>query len=100
MDHPLIDLISAKIREAEANGEFDDLEGAGKPLDLADAKADYLTRVMRENDAVPEFVTLQRRVAELREELPMLSVAERKEALKEIADLEPRIALAKQAWLR
>ena len=32
MDHPLIDLINARIREAEENGAFDNLPGAGKPL--------------------------------------------------------------------
>ena len=32
MDHPLIDLINAKIAAAERDGAFDNLPGAGKPL--------------------------------------------------------------------
>lgn len=32
MDHPLIDLIDARIRKAQADGAFDNLPGAGKPL--------------------------------------------------------------------
>jgi len=100
MDHPLIDLITAKIREAEAAGEFKDLPGAGKPLEFDEAEGDFLARVMRENDAVPEFVTLQKKVAALREELSQVSVAERRDIMREIADLEPKIALAKQAWTR
>ncbi|MEX0303707.1 MAG: DnaJ family domain-containing protein, partial [Leisingera sp.] len=32
MDHPLIDLINARIEAAEQDGAFDNLTGAGKPL--------------------------------------------------------------------
>ena len=100
MDHPLIDLISAKIREAEARGEFDNLAGAGKPLDLSDADADFLARALKDSDAVPEFVLLRRQLEELRAELPNLPVSERKDVLRKIAELEPKIELAKQAWTR
>ena len=100
MDHPLIDLISAKIREAEARGEFDNLAGAGKPLDLSDADADFLARALKDSDAVPEFVLLRRQLEELRAELPNLPVSERKDVLRKIAELEPKIELAKQTWTR
>lgn len=100
LDHPLIDLISAKIREAEARGEFDNLAGAGKPLDLSDADADFLARALKDSDAVPEFVLLRRQLEELRAELPNLPVSERKDVLRKIAELEPKIELAKQAWTR
>ena len=100
MDHPLIDLISAQIRDAEARGEFDNLAGAGKPLDLSDADADFLARALKENDAVPEFVLLHKQLEELRAELPNLPVSERKEVLRKIAELEPKMELAKQAWTR
>lgn len=100
MDHPLSDLITAKIKEAEANGAFDNLSGAGKPLDLADKDADFLSRAMRQNGAVPEFVQLHKKIEELRSSLPDLAVSERKEVLLEIAKLEPQLELAKQAWSR
>lgn len=100
MDHPLSDLITAKIKEAEANGAFDNLAGAGKPLDLSDKDADFLARSMQQNGAVPEFVVLHKKIESLRARLPDLTVSERKKVLAEIAQLEPRLALAKQAWSR
>ena len=64
MDHPLIDLITAKIMAAEKNGEFDNLPGAGKPLPKCDDPENaLLNRVMKENGATPEFVSLSRELA-------------------------------------
>lgn len=100
MDHPLIDLINAKVKAAEEEGAFDGLEGAGKPLDLSDTNADYLSRALQENGVVPEFVQLQKELADLRSQLPELPVSERRAVLEKIAELEPRIALAKEAWSR
>ena len=100
MDHPLIDLIDAKVREAEAEGAFDNLPGAGKPLPEDEAGLDYLARTMQRNGVLPEFVLLQKELVALRESLPDLPVSERRRVLKKIADLEPRIALAKEAWIR
>ena len=59
MDHPLYDLITAKILAAEAEGAFDNLPGAGKPLPrVEDPENELINRLMRENGAVPEFVSL------------------------------------------
>jgi len=100
MDHPLIDLISAKIRTAEREGAFDDLPGAGKPLP-ATAETDHLTRVMRENGVVPEFVSLSNEIAELRATLrDTADRSVRKEVMAKIADLEPRLAIARDAWTK
>jgi len=100
MDHPLIDLISAKIRTAESEGAFDDLPGAGKPLPVT-ADSDHLTRVMRENGVVPEFVSLSNEIAELRATLrDTTDRSVRKELMAKIADLEPRLAIARDAWTK
>ncbi|MCB1347964.1 MAG: DUF1992 domain-containing protein, partial [Maritimibacter sp.] len=67
MDHPLIDLINARIREAEENGAFDNLPGAGKPLPPEpDPENALLNRLAKENGAEPEFVTLSRELRKLR----------------------------------
>ena len=102
MDHPLIDLITSKIKEAEADGAFDNLPGAGKPLpEVGDPKSAYLNRVMRENGVVPEFVALSKEMAALREALrDTADRDERKRLMSQIAALEPRLATARESWGR
>ncbi len=102
MDHPLIVLISAKIREAEARGEFDNLPGAGKPLPRVDNPKDaVIDRIIKEAGGVPEFVSLSKEMARLRAELIEEGDRDRRQALmQKIADLEPRLALAKDAYRR
>ena len=100
MDHPLLDLISARIAEAEARGEFDNLPGAGKPLPReADPENALINRLIRENGAVPEFVSLSRELQRLREELRDTDDRTRRtEIMKEMSMMEVKIALARQAY--
>ncbi len=102
MKHPLEDLISAKIKEAEEAGMFDGLSGAGKPLAKVDDPANaYFNQIMRDNGAVPEFVRLSKELEAKRAELRGCSDrTERKMLLGQIAELEPRVALAKEAWCK
>ncbi len=102
MDHPLIDLINARIRAAEAEGAFDDLPGAGKPLPHeGDSENALINRLIRENGAVPEFVSLSRELAKLREELREEGDrTERHRLMKEMSMMEARIELARNAWKR
>lgn len=102
MDHPLIDLINAKIAEAEKDGAFDDLPGAGQPLPPCDDPENaLLKRVVAENGGEPEFVTLVRKLKELRAELAEESDRTRRhEMLKEMSMMEVRIDLARKAWAR
>lgn len=102
MDHPLIDLITQRIREAEAAGEFDDLPGAGKPLPQEDDPENALiNRLIRENGAVPEFVSLGRELKKLREELAATGDRTRRtEILKEMSMMDARIEIARKAWRR
>ncbi|WP_194094299.1 DnaJ family domain-containing protein [Marivivens aquimaris] len=97
MDHPLIDLISAKIAAAEAAGEFDNLPGAGKPLpECDDPENALLNRVIKENGAIPEYVSLSRELAKLREELAETSDRiERVRIMKEMSMMEAKIGLAR-----
>ncbi|WP_127115043.1 DUF1992 domain-containing protein [Shimia sediminis] len=100
MDHPLIDLITQKIREAEEEGAFDNLEGAGKPLPKVDDPENALiNRLIRENGAVPEFVSLSRELARLREELRETGDrTRRQDILKEMSMMEARIDLARKTY--
>lgn len=99
MDHPLIDLINQKIAQAEANGDFDDLQGAGKPLPPEnDPENALFNRVIRENGGVPEFVTLSRELEKLRAELRDVSDRTRRtEIMKEMSLMDAKIDLARKA---
>lgn len=99
MAHPLEDLIDARIRAAQAEGAFEDLPGAGKPLPPEDDPENaLLNRVMRENGAVPEFVSLSRALADLRAQLAETGDhTARADILKEMSMMEARIALARKA---
>lgn len=98
MDHPLIDLISAKIRAAEAEGAFDNLPGAGKPLPPRDPSVDgVLNRILQENGAEPAFVSLSKELARLRAELlETADRTERKRLMTDISLLEAKRDLARK----
>jgi hypothetical protein len=99
MDHPLIDLINAKIKEAEAAGEFDDLPGAGRPLPhVEDPENALLNRLIKESGAVPEFVSLGRELKKLREELlNETDRTKRRDILRDMSMMEARIEIARKA---
>lgn len=100
MDHPLIDLINARIEAAEADGAFDNLPGAGKPLPEEDDPENALiNRVIRENGAVPEFVSLSRELERLRAELRETGDrTRRQEILKDMSMMDARIDIARKAY--
>lgn len=102
MDHPLIDLINQKIAQAEAEGDFDNLPGAGKPLpDCDDPQNALLNRLIRENGAVPEFVSLSRELAKLREQLrDCADRTERRTIMQDMSMMEARIELSKRDFKR
>lgn len=99
MDHPLIDLINQKIREAEEAGDFDNLEGAGTPLPKEDDPENaLLNRLVKESGGVPEFVSLSRELAKLREELRETGDrSRRQEIMKEMSMMDAKIELARKA---
>lgn len=65
-------IIEEKIQKAIANGEFDNLEGAGKPLNLDDYFAtpeDVRVghSLLKSNKFVPQEVDLMKEISELKE---------------------------------
>ena len=98
MDHPLIDLINARIRAAEQDGAFDNLAGAGKPLPRCDDPAgEVFTRILKDNGAVPEAVALTRELAGLRDRLrDTADRGARTTLIREIALVETRLEIAKR----
>ena len=79
--------IEQMIQQAMARGEFDNLEGKGKPLNLDD----YFNTpedvrmgfsILKSNDFVPEEVERLKEIAELRERLKAASDPEEKRELE------------------
>lgn len=79
--------IEQMIQQAMARGEFDNLKGKGKPLNLDD----YFNTpedvrmgfsILKSNDFVPEEVERLKEIAELREKLKTASGPEEKESLE------------------
>ncbi len=99
MDHPLIDLINQKIAEAEAKGDFPNLQGAGKPLPPADDPENaLLNRLVKESGGVPEFVSLSRELDRLRAELRETGDrTRRRDIMKEMSMMEAKIDIARKA---
>ncbi|KIC25556.1 MULTISPECIES: J-domain-containing protein [unclassified Leisingera] len=102
MDHPLIDLINARIEAAEKDGAFDNLQGAGKPLPKCeDPENELVNRLVRESGGVPEFVSLSRELQRLRAELREAGDrSRRQEILKEMSMMDARIEIARKAYTK
>lgn len=98
MDHPLIDLINAKIQKADREGAFDNLAGAGKPLPKCDDPDNAVMHcILKENGAVPEFVSLSQELAKLRAELlETTDRTERRKLISEMSLLEARLEIARK----
>lgn len=82
-------IIEEKIAEAIASGEFDNLPGSGKPLDLEDYfKAPEDMRMcfglLKSNDFIPPEVELLKEIEKLRTDLASCSGAERAAELKSL----------------
>ena len=76
------------IREGMARGEFDNLKGKGKPLNLDD----YFNTpedvrmgfsILKSNDFVPEEVEIMKEIAALREKLSNTSIADERKILEQ-----------------
>ncbi|MDC0660317.1 DUF1992 domain-containing protein [Leisingera sp. SS27] len=102
MDHPLIDLINARIEAAEKDGAFDNLQGAGKPLPKCDdPENELVNRLVRESGGMPEFVSLSRELQRLRTELREAGDrSRRQEILKEMSMMDARIEIARKAYCK
>ena len=94
MDHPLIALIDQQIAKAEAEGQFDGLSGAGKPLDLSGNAADaLLDRMAKEAGGASPLAVLRDQIAEARARVAALGEGpEKLEAQRDLAALETKRA--------
>lgn len=71
------DLVGAMLKKAMEQGEFDNLEGAGKPLNLTDIPYDpdgahMALKILKDNGFLPYWMELGKEIDALREKLTML----------------------------
>ncbi len=88
-----------QIRKAQAEGQFDNLAGAGKPLPRHggdDVEAAGF-RIMAEAGVVPREIALRKAVAAQRERLQAAVAGERRAEMAKLAALELRLAIEEEA---
>jgi hypothetical protein len=96
-------LAEHQIRKAEAEGQFRDLKGAGKPLGVGqDGSAEAIGfRIMAEAGALPREIALRKEVAEAARILAAeADPAARRAAQARLAELELRLAIEVEARRR
>ena len=94
------------IQEAIARGEFDNLEGKGRPLDLTsyfntpeDIRLAY--SLLKSNKFVPEEVELIKQVADLKEEIATCNDESRRATLrKKLNEKSLHLSLAIEKYKR
>ena len=95
------ELIERQIRKANAEGQLDDLEGAGKPLPPAghgDMAEEAGFRIMAEAGALPKEVELRKALKTQAEHMKTLAdPAERKAAMAEFARLQQELNIQEEA---
>jgi hypothetical protein len=91
-------LVEAKIAQARDAGAFDDLPGAGKPLDLADDRlvpedVRVAYRILKNAGYVPEELSQRREAADLRRLAASIATDDpaRRRARANLALLEARL---------
>lgn len=93
-------LAERQILKAQAEGQLDNLKGAGKPLPAqGDGTADAVGfRIMAEAGVLPEEMRLKKEVARQREVLAATTdPAGRKQQMALLADLEMKLAIYEEA---
>jgi hypothetical protein len=100
-------LTERQIQKALAEGQFEGLEGAGKPLphrpgDAFVSPGDLAGfRIMAQAGVLPEEITLKKQIAAKRGELATLTDPEARKAVMAIlADLETRYNIARESRKR
>jgi hypothetical protein len=87
------DPVEAKILKAMADGEFDNLKGKGKPLDLDkyNQVSEHMRiayHILRNADFIPEEVRLKKEMEGLKEKIKQCrDESEKKELRKQLADI-------------
>jgi hypothetical protein len=84
-------LVEAKIKEAMENGEFDNLSGKGKPIDLTayfatpeDLRLGY--SILKNANVIPQEMSLLKEIESLKEKFERCAGKDEREKLKQEID--------------
>lgn len=98
------DMAERQILKAQAEGQFENLRGAGKPLNMADnaGSSDAVGfRIMAEAGALPREIELRKAVAAQTEKLRAAPTEEdRRREARVLADLQLRLDIEAEARRR
>lgn len=95
------DLAERQILKAQAEGQLDNLKGAGKPLAHADASTEAVGfRIMAEAGALPREIQLRKAVEEQTRILQGSTEDARPRELAKLTDLQLRLAIEQEARRR
>jgi|SRR5215217_4072012 len=88
MESAMRRLADRRIEDAMREGKFDNLAGAGKPLDLEPMPADenarmtwWMLRILKNNDFTPDEVRWRRQIEKMKEELAAAATEHRVDTL-------------------
>ena len=100
MPHPLEALIDQIVQNAERQGAFDNLPGAGKPLPhLDDPQNAVLNRMMKEAEAKSPVVILRNQILAAQEKVNSLPEGEEKRsAMLRLSELHTKLAIEMEAF--
>lgn len=89
-----------QIKKAQAEGQFDNLKGVGKPLKEQAGPSSTLTSgfgIMAEAGVVPREIELRKLIDAQREALNNSEEGDRKDIMKTLADLQLRLSIEEDA---
>jgi hypothetical protein len=83
----IADLVEKKIQDAIARGEFKNLEGEGKPLDLNDDEGvpnehKMAFRILKNSGFIPPEIEMRKEIVRMQEELATLLDEQKRDTLQ------------------
>lgn len=94
-------LIETAFRQAQENGDLDNLPGAGKPIAKSSLTSDPFAHVYAESGAMTPFSEIRRKIEAARVRLAKATEPEARQAIQaEISALETRKAVEMETWKR
>ncbi|MGR3323499.1 MAG: DnaJ family domain-containing protein [Pseudooceanicola sp.] len=94
-------IIDEAFKQAQENGDLDNLPGAGKPIAPSSLNTDPFAHVYKEAEVMTPFAVMQGKIDAARTRLAAATDPEERRAIQtEISMLETRKAIEMETWKR